>query len=87
MKIEKDILEILIEDNGIGVNQSLSRKSNDVGDHRSQGMEITSKRIELMHKFSDQTMELIGPKEIIGKDGSINGTYVLLKIKVENLDD
>lgn len=87
MKIEKDILEILIVDNGIGVNQSLSRKSNDVGDHRSQGMEITSKRIELMHKFSDQTMELIGPKEIIGNDGSINGTYVLLKIKVENLDD
>lgn len=81
------MLEISIKDNGIGVNQSLSRKAFDTGDHRSQGMEITSKRIELMQKFSDDAMELIGPDELIGDDGSINGTYVLLKLRSENLDD
>lgn len=82
-----ETLEILIRDNGIGVNQSISRKTMDTGDHRSQGMEITSKRIELMQKFSDKTMELIGPKEVIGEDGSINGTYVLLKLRGDNLED
>ncbi|XOV66992.1 MAG: histidine kinase [Fluviicola sp.] len=82
-----NMLEITIKDNGIGVNQSMSRKAMDVGDHRSQGMEITSKRIELMQKFSDDAMELIGPEELIGDDGSINGTYVLLKLRSENLED
>lgn len=87
LTLKEDLLEILIEDNGIGVNQSISRKAVDTGDHRSQGMEITSKRIELMQKFSDRSMELIGPEEIIGEDGLINGTYVLLKIRVENLEE
>lgn len=85
--LANDVLEILIEDNGIGVNQSLALKGSDSGDHRSQGMEITSKRIELMQKLTDQDMKLIGPAEIIGDDGSINGTYVLLKFRVENLED
>lgn len=87
MEMKGEILEILIRDNGIGVNRSISRKATITGDHRSQGMEITSKRIELMQEFSDQTMELVGPKEIIGKDGSINGTYVLLKLSPKNLED
>ena len=82
-----NLLEILIKDNGIGVNQSMSMKAMDTGDHRSQGMEITSKRIELMQKFSDDAMELIGPEELIGDDGSINGTYVLLKLRSDSLED
>lgn len=87
VELHGDTLEILIRDNGIGFHQSMSRKTPDTGDHRSQGMEITSKRIELMQKFSDKTMELIGPKEIIGDDGSINGTYVLLKLKGQDLEE
>ncbi len=82
-----DLLEILIKDNGIGVNQSMSRKAIGAGDHRSQGMEITSKRIELMQKFSDDAMELIGPEELIDENGSINGTYVLLKLRSDSLED
>jgi hypothetical protein len=62
-------------------------KAMDTGDHRSQGMEITSKRIELMQKFSDDAMELIGPEELIGDYGSINGTYVLLKLRSDSLED
>ncbi|MCR9171798.1 MAG: histidine kinase [bacterium] len=89
INIEKKgrMLEVLIKDNGIGVNQSISMKALDMGDHRSQGMEITSKRIELMQKFSDDAMELEGPAEIIGDDGSINGTYVLLKLRADSLED
>ena len=79
-------LDIIIEDNGIGVNQSLKNKSEMDGDHKSQGMEITSKRIELIQKISDVGISLEGPEEIIGKDGSIKGTRVLIKIPHEYLD-
>lgn len=84
---EGTLLNILIEDNGIGINQSLSKKTIMEGDHRSQGMEITSKRIELIRKLSNNSIDLIGPEEIKGNDGSINGTRVLLKIRVEDLEN
>ncbi len=76
-------LHISLKDNGIGVNQSVSKKSEIAGDHQSKGMEITSKRIELIQKISNSNITLDGPKEIIGENGSINGTYVLLKISLE----
>ncbi len=80
-------LEISIEDNGVGVEHSMSNKNKSNGDHRSQGMEITSKRIELIQKISENDISLIGPFEVKNKDGSIKGTKVLLKIPCENLVD
>ncbi|MCH2231300.1 MAG: histidine kinase [Crocinitomicaceae bacterium] len=79
-------LYISIEDNGMGIKQSMKNKSTLDGDHRSQGMEITSKRIELIHKVSNNNISLEGPEEIIGNDGSINGTYVLIKIPLSDLE-
>ena len=86
MNVEDSYLVIKIDDNGIGVNQSLSRKSEIDGDHKSQGMEITSKRIELIRKISDNGISLEGPEEIIGNDGSIKGTHVLIKIPLIDLE-
>ena len=83
---EDDYLNIVIKDNGIGIHKSISRKYTSDGDHRSQGMEITSKRIELIQKISNNGISLEGPEEIVGNDGSINGTYVLIKIPLTNLD-
>ncbi len=80
-------LNILIEDNGIGVNQSLKGKTTMEGDHKSQGMEITSKRIELIEKISDNHIELIGPIEIVDENGLINGTRVLIKITTSYLEN
>ena len=83
---EKDkYLNITIEDNGIGVSQSMSRKQVVDGDHKSQGMEITSKRIELIQKISNTDIALEGPSEIVDENGLIKGTYVLLKIPLEHL--
>jgi sensor histidine kinase YesM len=79
-------LLITIEDNGVGINQSMDSKSGSDGDHRSQGMEITSKRIELIQKISNNHISLEGPYEIQGSDGSINGTRVLIKIPLSDLD-
>lgn len=82
-----NMLHISIEDNGIGVNNSLSKKSKFDGDHRSQGMEITAKRIELIKKISHIGIDLEGPSEIVGNDGSINGTRVLIKLPVDYLEN
>ena len=56
------------------------------GDHRSQGMEITSIRIALIRKISGNDISLIGPEEIVNSDRSINGTRVSIKIAQTNLD-
>ena len=84
---ENDELYIVVQDNGIGIERSLAQKNEFSGDHKSQGMEITVKRIDLIRKVSNHILELDGPTQINGEDGLINGTRVLLKIKTENLED
>jgi sensor histidine kinase YesM len=84
--LEKDLLIIEIDDNGVGIETSINSKLNYDGDHRSQGMEITTKRIELLKKLSNRYFELIGPIQINNNDSSIKGTRVTLKFQVENLD-
>jgi len=85
--IENGYLNIVIEDNGIGITESLKSKTHNIGDHRSQGMEITSKRIELIQKISKDDISLVGPEQIIGNNGLINGTRVLIKIPVFDLEN
>ncbi len=85
--IENGYLNILIVDNGIGITESLKGKKDNSGDHRSQGMEITSKRIELIQKISDDDISLEGPDQIIDSNGLINGTKVLIKILMLDLEN
>lgn len=87
VKITNGFLHILIEDNGIGIAESLKNKTHNLGDHRSQGMEITSKRIELIQKISKDDISLLGPEQIIADNGLINGTRVLIKIPVFDLEN
>jgi ligand-binding sensor domain-containing protein len=84
---ENQVLYIKIEDNGIGISKSLKTKRNFDGDHRSQGVEITAKRISLIKQMSNQGFEIIGPEDIVDENHTINGTYVLLKIPYEDLDN
>jgi len=87
MRVFENVLNIEIHDNGIGIKSSLSIKSLDKGDHRSQGMEITSKRIELIKKILHQGFEIIGPFQIEDDECQVCGTRVLIKIPFENLDE
>lgn len=86
VKEENGYLLMMVEDNGIGVNHSITKKGDIEGDHRSKGMEITSKRIELIQKISNDDISLVGPYEIYNDDRSIKGTHVLLKIPLNNLE-
>jgi len=85
--IENGYLNILILDNGIGITESLKNKKQNLGDHRSQGMEITSKRIELIQKISKDDISLEGPDQIVDVHGLINGTRVLIKVPVFDLEN
>lgn len=87
ISLKGDMLTIDIEDNGVGIDNSIQGKSNYDGDHRSQGMEITTKRIELLKKLSNRNFELIGPYQVAKNDSLINGTRVTLKFQIENLDN
>lgn len=84
---ENEQLIVSVQDNGIGVDQSMSRKPDMEGDHRSKGMEITSKRVELIQKISNENISLEGPFELRDENGSVNGTCVLLKIPLKDLDN
>jgi ligand-binding sensor domain-containing protein/two-component sensor histidine kinase len=79
-------LEICIDDNGIGIDFSIKKKAQFKGDHKSQGMEITSKRIDLIRQIWNKDYELIGPFQMMNSDRSIKGTRVLIKIPYENLE-
>lgn len=87
VKKTDDHLEITIDDNGIGIDYSLQQKHIMLGDHKSQGMEITSKRIDIIRELSQKDFELEGPFQLYNPDKSIKGTRVLLKIPLENLED
>ena len=86
IRTEDNILIIQLDDNGVGIDNSVSSKKGEKGDHKSQGMEITSKRIDLIKKLSNQRFELIGPFQVTNENRLINGTRVLLKIPFENFD-
>ncbi len=83
---EGDIINFIIEDNGIGYEKSMRHKV-ETGDHQSRGMSITSSRIELLRKISGKTFQLIGPVDIINDTGESIGTRVHIKIHDESLVD
>ena len=77
-------LNILIEDDGIGIEQSLKKKEGKVS-HDSRGMDITKGRIDLIKMNSQSSVNLIGPQEVTNEDGEVTGTRVRI-ILPENLD-
>lgn len=79
-------LSIIISDNGIGVEKSISQKNEQYGDHKSQGMEITIKRIDLIEKISGKEMYINGPVQYYNESGEIEGTKVEIKIVINNLE-
>lgn len=68
-----------IEDNGIGIDES--RKSKTDNSHHSKGMLITSGRIEVLKKVTQQKMTIVGPYQINNEDGTPKGTRVELVLE------
>lgn len=68
-----------IEDNGIGIEES--RKSKTDNSHHSKGMLITSGRIEVLKKVTQQKMTIVGPYQINNEEGRPKGTRVELVLE------
>jgi len=82
-----DYLQILIKDNGIGVEASKRRKANRPNDHVSKGMQITKDRLALFARISRKKYSL-DIREVIDDAGTVEGTLVemILPVRQEVID-
>lgn len=74
-------LHMVIEDNGVGIENSLKSKTG-TDSHISKGMEITQSRIDLIQKMSGDKVQLIGPQQLNDESGAVLGTRVEIIIPV-----
>lgn len=77
------LVNIEIVDDGIGLSTSLNAKIDTGSTHISRGIEITSGRLSLLKKMTNQNLEIIGPMDITDPSGKITGTLVKLVISVK----
>ncbi|MFK7755397.1 MAG: histidine kinase [Flavobacteriales bacterium] len=75
-------MEIRIKDNGIGISTSQAQKNGKAA-HISKGMSITSGRIDLLRKITNEKVILIGPFELTDDQGEVLGTQVTIKLPIE----
>ncbi len=83
VEIHQEFGEVVFEvtDNGLGIDNSLKHKSNEhKGDHESQGMEITNRRIEILRKLTGENLLIVGPFQMNDEEGNSIGTKVILKL-------
>ena len=69
-------IEIVIRDNGIGIDTSIGSKSDASRSHDSKGMKITHSRIDLLRKMTNKRMFIEGPSQLIANNKSTGGTEV-----------
>ncbi|MFK8038050.1 MAG: two-component regulator propeller domain-containing protein [Crocinitomicaceae bacterium] len=79
IKEEGDFIIFEVLDDGVGIDSSLNTKDGFKGDHKSQGMEITANRIDLLRTINGDKLMIIGPFQI-NKDGKSVGTKVIIKL-------
>ena len=80
---EKDnLLEVLIRDNGIGIEQSQARKTGQE-DRRSAGISVTRERLELLKKDAGFMAPAVEMHQLSGADGEVEGTEVRVRLPVQ----
>jgi ligand-binding sensor domain-containing protein len=70
-----------IQDNGIGIEQSLKKKERPGQSRKSLGMSITSRRLNMLDKEDES--EKVQIEEVKGEKEEVLGTKVTIRIKVE----
>ncbi len=78
-KNAKNHLQFIIEDNGIGVDVSLERKSEH--SHVSKGMILTSGRIDVLKKVTKQNFVIEGPFQLFDEKNNSLGTRVVITLE------
>lgn len=82
---EHGFLVFEVIDDGYGIDNSMNLKKNKAaGDHESMGMDITTRRIELIRKLTGENLMIIGPFQVNNEAGECLGTKVIIKINIES---
>ena len=75
-------ISFVIEDNGIGIDNSLKNKTEH--SHVSKGMELTSGRINVLKKVTNKNIHIKGPYQLNNDDGIALGTRVEIVLEEKN---
>ena len=79
--LDEHSLIVTITDNGIGIEASKKLKSNVVSAHKSIGMTVTSRRLEMLSVNGDG--KRINIEELKDENGTVTGTQVTVNIPLE----
>jgi LytS/YehU family sensor histidine kinase len=79
-----EMLNIEIEDNGIGREEAKKRRSKTATRQKSYGMEITNQRLEIVNKLYDVHAS-VKIKDLVNANGESEGTAVLLSILYKHI--
>ena len=83
---ESDSLVFSIEDNGIGVEVSKDKKAESGQIHESKGVRITSGRISLLQKITNENIFIKGPLEVKDDNDNVKGTRVEIMLSKKSLE-
>ena len=75
----------IINDNGVGIEQSKMKKTNFVNAHKSMAMEISQKRLETLEQLENKKIELTINELKEGE--TVLGTQILIKLPLEYIKD
>jgi LytS/YehU family sensor histidine kinase len=79
--IEENMLQCIIEDNGVGRTRSQELKSKSATSKKSLGTKLTEHRLSLLNKHA-QLNASVDILDLYNGNGNSNGTRVILKIPV-----
>lgn len=82
ISIEDSRLCIIIQDNGIGIKESLKSKGTYRTSHESRGLKITDDRMKLFNKMTGKPYEVKGPDDLI-EEGKVKGTKTFIYIPMD----
>lgn len=75
---------VSVEDDGIGVQESLKGKTNGTEDHISKGIEITKGRADVLRSLNLSDIRIEGPEQVHGPGGQVAGTRVRIELPLGN---
>lgn len=81
-KTDEKTIVFIIEDNGIGIDESMRKKQEFPTEHDSKGMKITETRIKLLRKMTGGNIEIKGPYDI-KNEGNGTGTRVEIILPIK----
>lgn len=83
--LENDILQIIIQDNGIGRKASAENKTLSSNTHISKGLQLIQERLEAYKTLNKNCMAQLKVEDI--DEGNFKGTFVEIKIQLPNEDE